>query len=96
VLTQPIKVVILVLTEDSYTSVLLVNVYNLVHVKPTKITMKTNVLLVMLTVCVVKLLPPTVLNVTMNTSYTKTPVLILVQTDIMVPTKSVMNVTILV
>jgi hypothetical protein len=94
VLTQPIKGVLLVLTTHSYTSVLLVNVYNLVHVKLTKITMKTNVLLVMLTVCVVKLLPPTVLNVTMNTSYTKTPVLTLVQTDIMVPTKSVMNVTI--
>lgn len=75
---------------------MLVNVYNLVHVKPTKITMKTNVLLVMLTVCVVKLLPPTVLNVTMNTSYTKTPVLIPVHKDIMVPTKSVTNVTILV
>jgi hypothetical protein len=44
----------------------------------------------------VKLLPPTVLNVTKKTSYTKTPVLILVQMDIMVPTKSVTNVTILV
>jgi hypothetical protein len=89
-------IVILVLKTDTYTYTLKVNVYNHVHVKLIKISTKTYVLLVILTVYVVKLLPLIVLNVTLANSYTKIVVLILVQMDITENTKSVIHVTILV